>query len=155
MSTIAKTLDARVEVEPEEALWPYLALGGLFGVILTKSEVISWYRIQEMFRFESFHMYGIIGTAVIVAAVSMAVLRARNVSSFHGENIRVTPKAMGTGRRYAFGGTLFGLGWGLTGACPGPMVALVGNGIWGALLVLLGALLGTWVYAHVRSALPH
>ena len=146
MSTIAKT---------DEALWPYLGLGGLFGIILTKSEVISWYRIQEMFRFESFHMYGIIGSAVLVAAVSMALIRSRDVSSLRGERIHVTPKEMGSGKRYGIGGTLFGMGWGLTGACPGPIVALVGNGIWGALIVLAGALLGTWAYAQMRSTLPH
>lgn len=140
---------------PVESLWRYLAAGSLFGLILTQSQVISWYRIQEMFRFESIHMYGIIGSAVLVAAISMALLRRFQIRSLNGEPIGVVRKGMGGGRHLVYGGTIFGLGWATTGACPGPIYALVGNGVWGALVVLVGALAGTWVYAASRHALPH
>ncbi len=144
-----------VEARERKPWWPYLVLGSLFGVILTQSQVISWYRIQEMFRFESFHMYGIIGSAVVVAALSTKILRRLDAHSYRGEPIQVVRKEMGGGRHLAIGGVIFGVGWGITGACPGPVFALVGNGVWGALVVLAGALGGTWVYAHSRHRLPH
>jgi uncharacterized membrane protein YedE/YeeE len=133
----------------ERGLAPYLVLGALFGIVLTKSEVLSWWRIQEMFRFQSFHMYGIIGSAVAVAALSAALLRRRR------DPIRMAPKALGRGYRYALGGTVFGLGWGLLGACPGPIFALLGHGITVMAAALAAALLGTWAYAWLRPRLPH
>ena len=133
----------------------YLLLGVVFGVILTKSEVISWFRIQEMFRFQSFHMYGIIGTAIATAALSLQVIRLLQLRSRSGDRIALPPKVMGTGRRYWIGGTIFGLGWALVGACPGPLFALVGSGATVILVPLVSALVGTWLYGRLRPHLPH
>ena len=133
----------------------YLVLGVLFGIVLTKSEVISWFRIQEMFRFQSFHMYGIIGSAVAVAALSLALIRRLGVRSLTGEPIALPPKAMGRGYRYWIGGTLFGLGWALTGACPGPLFALLGSGVGVLAVAITSAIAGTWLYGYLRPRLPH
>lgn len=133
----------------------YLALGVVFGVIFTKSEVISWFRIQEMFRFQSFHMYGIISSAILVAAASVAVIKRANVRSLDGEPIMIPPKVMGRGIRYWAGGVTFGLGWALVGACPGPLFALIGNGILPIALTLISAVAGTWIYGYLRPRLPH
>lgn len=141
------------------ALLVYLVLGIFLGVLFIQSEVASWYRIQEMFRFQSFHMYGVIGTAVAVAAASIALIRRLRLTTVHGEAIRLEPKGwrMGgiPGARYWIGGTVFGMGWALVGACPGPMFALAGGGIGIMLVVILFAMLGTWSYAAVRHRLPH
>jgi hypothetical protein len=126
-------------------LFVYSLLGIAFGIVLTRSEVLSWFRIQEMFRFQSFRMYGIIGSAIATAALSSA----------SGEVIAIPKKTVGTGARYAIGGTIFGLGWALTGACPGPLFALVGNGVSVMAVAVLSALLGTWVYGFLRPRLPH
>lgn len=136
-------------------LLSYLALGMLFGVVLTKSEVISWFRIQEMFRFQSFHMYGIIGSAIVVAAVGLQIIRRLELRALGGSAIVIPPKAMGSGTRYWLGGTIFGLGWGLVGACPGPLFALLGNGIGVVAVILMSALAGTWAYGVARPRLPH
>ena len=133
----------------------YFVLGCLFGVVLTKSEVVSWFRIQEMFRFHSFHMYGVMGSAVVVAAASIALLRGLGVHTLSGEPITIPTKTLGKGHRYWLGGTIFGLGWALTGACPGPLFALVGSGASVFLVAVLSALAGTWTYAYVRPFLPH
>ena len=137
------------------SLVPYLLAGVYFGIVLTKSEVVSWFRIQEMFRFQAFHMYGIIGTAVGTAALSLAVIRWQGITTTAGEPIRVPPKAFGRGYRYLFGGTCFGLGWALTGACPGPLVALVGSGVSVMLVAIASAVAGTWTYGYLRPKLPH
>lgn len=133
----------------------YLALGILFGIVLTKSEVISWFRIQEMFRFQAFHMYGIIGSAVVTAALSLQLIKRLGLKSLSGTPIVIPPKEMGTGTRYWLGGTIFGLGWALVGACPGPLFALIGNGVGVAVAVLMSAVAGTWVYGAIRPRLPH
>ncbi len=134
----------------------YLAIGMYFGIVATKAELVSWFRIQEMFRFQAFHMYGIIGSAVAVAMVSVALIKARRVRTVRGDNILVPPKELGRrGYRYWIGGTLFGLGWALTGACPGPIFALIGNGMSVYILVLVSALAGTWFYGVLRPSLPH
>lgn len=133
----------------------YLVLGALFGVVLTKSEVVSWFRIQEMFRFQAFHMYGIIGSAVIVAALGLQVIRRLGIHSLDGKPIVIEPKVMGRGTRYWLGGAIFGLGWGLVGACPGPLFALLGNGIGVIAIALLSAIAGTWSYGALRTRLPH
>jgi uncharacterized protein len=144
------------EPEVKPALLPvYLVLGILFGVVLTRSEVLSWFRIQEMFHFQSFRMYGIIGSAVVTAAVSLALLKRFKLKSISGEPIAVPLKTLGSGIRYLAGGTIFGLGWALTGACPGPLVALIGNGISVMIAGLASALLGTWVYGAMKPKLPH
>jgi len=131
----------------------YLILGIAFGIILTKAEVISWFRIQEMFRFQSFHMYGIIGVAVVVGALFVFLLRKTNAKSIDGELIVLPEKKMNKG--IIIGGTLFGLGWALTGGCPGPLYALVGSGATVMVVGLLSALLGTWVYGALQKKLPH
>jgi hypothetical protein len=133
----------------------YLLLGTAFGIVLTRAEVLSWFRIQEMFRFQSFRMYGIIGSAIATAAVSIFVIKKSGLTSASGETIAIPKKALGTGARYAIGGTIFGLGWALTGACPGPLFALVGNGVSVMAVAVLTALLGTWVYGLLRPRLPH
>ncbi|MFC2085885.1 DUF6691 family protein [Bacteroidota bacterium] len=139
----------------KDGLAVYLLVGIIFGVILTKSEVISWFRIQEMFRFQSFHMYGIIGSAIVVGAISIQLIRRFKLTAVSGEEITVNPKVWGKGYRYWIGGTMFGLGWALLGACPGPMFALVGNGVTVILVAIASALAGTWLYALLRPSLPH
>jgi len=138
-----------------EFLIVYLVLGIAFGVVLTKSEVLSWFRIQEMFRFQSFRMFGIIASAIATAAISIALIKRASITAASGELISLPEKELGHGVRYALGGSIFGLGWALTGACPGPLFVLVGNGITVMLAAILSALLGTWVYGWVRPKLPH
>lgn len=135
----------------------FLLLGTFFGMVLVKSEAVSWFRIQEMFRFQSIHMYGVIGSAVVVAAGMLALLRRFGPTDEDGSPLQLSPKRWEPGRRarYALGGVLFGLGWGLTGACPGPIYALIGHGVGGALIVLVGALIGARTYAAVANHLPH
>ena len=137
------------------SLLPYLVAGAFFGIILVKSEVVSWFRIQEMFRFQSFHMYGIIGSAVVTAAISLRVLARLGVRTSGGQAISVPPKQMGSGRRYWLGGLIFGVGWALTGTCPGPLFALMGTGESVFVVVAAAALAGTWTYGHERTRLPH
>ena len=133
----------------------YLLLGIAFGFVLSRSEVISWFRIQEMFRFQSFRMYGIIGSAVVTAAASVALIKRSGIKSVAGEHISIPAKPLGSGIRYAVGGTIFGLGWALTGACPGPLFALIGNGVTVMIMAVLSALVGTWTYGWLRPRLPH
>lgn len=137
------------------ALIPYFLIGAAFGAVLTEAEVISWFRIQEMFRFDAFHMYGIIGSAVVVAGASLVLIKHLQLRAADGALLMLEPKAMGSGVRYLAGGTIFGLGWALTGACPGPLVALVASGVPVMLVALLSAVAGTWVYGYLRPHLPH
>jgi uncharacterized membrane protein YedE/YeeE len=132
----------------------YILAGILFGIVLAKSEVISWYRIQEMFRFQSFHMYGIIGVAVVLGAAIVQFIKRLGVRDTMGNPIRFNPKAVSI-PRYLIGGTIFGMGWALTGACPGPMVVNVGHGYVVFIIIILGAMLGTYVYGLLRDRLPH
>lgn len=131
----------------------YLAVGIIFGIIFVKSEVISWFRIQEMFRLQSFHMYGIIGSAVIVGMISILIIKKFNIKTIYGEKIEFHPKTFNKGQVY--GGLLFGLGWAITGACPGPLFAQIGTGASVIAVTLLSAIAGTWVYGLVREKLPH
>ncbi len=133
----------------------YFLVGAAFGAILMEAEAVSWFRIQEMFRFDAFHMYGIIGAAVAVAAVSLLVIKRFDLRDADGEPLGLPRKQLGSGLRYVVGGTIFGLGWALTGACPGPLVALVGGGVPVMLVALVSALAGTWVYGLLRPRLPH
>ncbi len=133
----------------------YFLLGSGFGFLLVRAEVVSWYRIQEMFRFQSFHLYGILGSAVLVAGVCIESLRRARARAANGERILLAPKQMDRGTRYWLGGSLFGLGWSLTGACPGPLVALLGSGLTVMIVPLASALAGTWLYALLRPKLPH
>lgn len=134
----------------------YLFIGIFYGVVFTKAEVISWFRIQEMFRFQSFHMYGIIGSAVVVAAISVYLVKRYDVSTVRGEAIDIPPKKWGhIGYRYWIGGTFFGIGWALLGACPGPIFTLIGAGVTVIVIALASALAGTWTYTYLRPRLPH
>ncbi len=132
----------------------FLLAGILFGIVMTKSEAVSWFRIQEMFRFESFHMYGIIGTAVVLGAIFVALIKKVKGKTITGEPITFNPKNMSI-PRYLIGGSIFGLGWAMTGACPGPMFTLLGHGVWSILLVILSSVLGTYAYGALRTKLPH
>lgn len=132
----------------------FLAAGILFGIILTKSEVISWYRIQEMFRFQSFHMYGIIGSAVVIGALIVQLVKRLHLKSLSGEDIVIPPKASGF-IGYFVGGSIFGLGWALTGACPGPLYALFGYGYTVMIVAIVSAIAGTMLYGALRDKLPH
>lgn len=132
----------------------YLGVGVLFGIIMSKAEIISWYRIYEMFRFESFHMFGVIGSAVILGAILVQVFKRSAIKSVTGEALKFEPKQKSI-LRYLIGGSLFGLGWAMVGACPGPMFVLLGKGIFSISIVILSAVLGTFLYGVVRHKLPH
>lgn len=132
----------------------YLITGIVFGVIMFKSEAASWFRIFEMFQFNSFHMYGIIGSALATGVIGFQLIKRLKLKSFSGEEIIIPPKAKGW-KNYLFGGILFGLGWGLAGACPGPIFTLIGAGFLPLILVLVFAVLGTFVYGILRPKLPH
>lgn len=132
----------------------FLLLGIFFGIVLSKAQVISWFRIYEMFRFESFHMYGIIGSAVVLGAFIVQFIKRGNLKSLNGTPIIIEPKPK-TYKASIFGGILFGLGWALVGACPGPIYILIGAGFWSFIVVLIGALLGTFIYGFLKEKLPH
>jgi uncharacterized membrane protein YedE/YeeE len=132
----------------------FLLLGIVFGIVMTKSEAVSWFRIQEMFRFQAFHMYGIIGTAVTLGVAGVALIKKFNIRDFSGNPILFSPKDKSV-YRYLIGGSIFGLGWALSGACPGPMVVNVGYGYWAMAIVFFFALVGTYLYGVVKSKLPH
>ena len=132
----------------------YLLVGIIFGIVLTKSEAVSWYRIYEMFHFQSFHMYGIIGVAVVTGVIGVQLIKRRNVKDITGQPIVIADKDKGF-TNYMVGGILFGLGWGLVGTCPGPIYILLGIGFWGIGIVLIGALLGTFLYGVLKNKLPH
>ncbi|HEY8399625.1 MAG TPA: DUF6691 family protein [Cytophagaceae bacterium] len=131
----------------------YLIAGILLGIVFVKAEVISWYRIQEMFRFQSFHMYGIIGSAVLVGMVSIFIIKKFNIKTIHGEKIEFSVKKFNKGQ--VIGGLLFGAGWAMTGACPGPIYVLIGAQVPVFIIVLLSAIAGTYVYGVIREKLPH
>ena len=131
----------------------YLIVGTLFGIVFVKSEVVSWYRIQEMFRLQSFHMYGIIGSAIVTAMIAVLLIKRFNIKTIYGEKIIFNPKKFNKGQIY--GGLLFGFGWALTGACPGPLFAQIGTGATVIIITLLSAVAGTWVYGYFREKLPH
>jgi hypothetical protein len=131
----------------------YSAMGLLFGIILVKSEVMSWFRIQEMFRLQSFHMYGVIGSAVVTGFISIAIIKRFRLKTIYGEPIHFPNKRFSKGQVY--GGLLFGLGWAITGACPGPLFAQIGTGLTVVVITLLSAIAGTWVYGRLRENLPH
>ena len=131
----------------------YLIVGISFGFIFVKAEIVSWFRIQEMFRFQSFHMYGVIGSAVIVGMISVWIIKKFKVKSIQGEPIVIQDKTFNKGQIY--GALIFGFGWALTGACPGPLFAQIGTGATVISITLLSAILGTWVYGYFREKLPH
>lgn len=132
----------------------FLLLGIVFGIVMAKSEAISWFRIQEMFRFQAFHMYGIIGTAVTLGVIGVALIKKFNIRDFHGNPILFLPKDKSVAR-YLIGGTIFGLGWALSGACPGPMVVNIGYGFLSMVVVFIFAIVGTYLYGVFMKKLPH
>ncbi|MBZ4044217.1 DUF6691 family protein [Flavobacterium hibisci] len=131
----------------------YLIVGIFFGIIFVKAEIISWFRIQEMFRLESFHMYGVIGSAVAVGLLSVQLIKKFNIKTLQGEKIEIQPKTFNKGQIY--GGLLFGFGWAITGACPGPLFAQIGTGATVIVVTLVSAIAGTWVYGLIKDKLPH
>ncbi|HEX9980349.1 MAG TPA: DUF6691 family protein [Flavobacterium sp.] len=132
----------------------YLLVGFIFGIVLTKSEAVSWYRIYEMFHFQSFHMYGIIMVAVITGFIGIKLIKSRQLKDIKGEPIVIADKEPGSFRYWA-GGLTFGLGWAMAGACPGPIFILLGAGFWSVVFVLAGALIGTFIYGILKDKLPH
>jgi uncharacterized membrane protein YedE/YeeE len=132
----------------------FLIVGIIFGIVMAKSEAFSWYRIQEMFRFQSFHMYGIIGTAVVLGVIGVALIKKFKIRDFSGNPVLFLPKDKSY-PRYLLGGTLFGLGWALSGACPGPMVVNIGYGYVPFIIVFLFATLGTFLYGILKDKIPH
>lgn len=144
------------QVTPATPWWyqlKYLCAGILFGIILVKAEVISWWRIQEMFRLQSFHMYGVIGSAVITGIISVWMIKKLHIKTLSGQAITFHPKQFNKGQIY--GGLLFGFGWAITGACPGPLFAQIGAGFSVVIVTLLSAVAGTWTYGYLREKLPH
>jgi uncharacterized membrane protein YedE/YeeE len=131
----------------------YLIAGTLFGIVFVKAELISWYRMQEMFRLQSFHMYGVMASAMAVSMFSVWLIKRYNVKTIYGEKVELHPKRFNKGQ--VFGGLLFGFGWAITGACPGPLFAQLGTGVTVVGVTLLSALAGTWVYGYFRDKLPH
>lgn len=132
----------------------FLIIGILFGIVMTKSEVISWFRIQEMFRFQSFHMYGVIAVAVAMGAIIQASVKRFKLKSFFGADIEIADKPK-TYVASIIGGSIFGLGWAMTGACPGPLYTLLGHGFLSVLLIIIAAIFGAYLYGIMRSKLPH
>ena len=131
----------------------FLIMGIFFGIILVKSEVISWYRIQEMFRLQSFHMFGVIGSAVVTGIISILIIKKFNIKTIKGEKIELPTKQFNKGQIY--GGLIFGFGWAITGACPGPLFAQIGSGFGVIIITLLSAIAGTWLYGLLKEKLPH
>lgn len=131
----------------------YLLVGVLFGIVFVKAEIISWFRMQEMFRLQSFHMYGVIGTAVVTGMISVLLIKKLKLKTVHGDDITFPKKKFNKGQ--IIGGLLFGFGWALTGACPGPLFAQIASGTLVVIVVLLSAIAGTWVYGLLRERLPH
>ncbi len=129
----------------------FIIAGILFGIIMSKSEAFSWYRIQEMFRFQSFHMFGIIGVAVVMGALGIFLIRKFNLKDFNGNEI-ILPNKEGGFSRYLFGGIIFGLGWALAGACPGPMFVSLGAGYWSMAIVIVSAILGTFAFGLFKQS---
>lgn len=131
----------------------YLLAGGWFGIVLVKSEVMSWFRIQEMFRLQSFHLYGVLGSAVITGIISVWIIKKFRIRTIEGDPVVIPPKKFHKG--IVYGGLLFGFGWALTGACPGPLFAQIGSGATVVVITLLSAIAGTWVYGYFKEKLPH
>ena len=146
-------INASSKVEDFVGNLKYAAIGASFGIVFVKAEIISWFRMQEMFRFQAFHMYGVIGTAVVVAAISVFLLKKFKVKTLQGDEIKFAEKPMHKG--VVIGGLCFGFGWALTGACPGPFYALIGAGFPVIIVSLLSAVFGAWVYGYFQDKLPH
>ena len=155
MNSIEQTTLKKTErpVSAKTPNWKFGLVGVFFGIVFVKAEVISWFRIQEMFRLDSLHMYGVIGTAVVVGIISIQLIKYLNIKTINGDPITIMPKHFQKGQIY--GSLLFGFGWAITGACPGPLFAQIGAGYPVVVATLLSAILGTWVYGAIRNRLPH
>ncbi|GAB3795663.1 YeeE/YedE thiosulfate transporter family protein [Spirosoma humi] len=153
ISTEQKAGTETAKTPPGTANWRFGLVGIFFGIVFMKAEVISWFRIQEMFRLDSFHMYGVIGTAVAVGMLSVQLIKRLSIKTLQGDPISIQPKQFNKGQ--VVGGLLFGFGWAITGACPGPLFAQIGAGYSVVLVTLLSAIGGTWVYGAIRDRLPH
>jgi uncharacterized membrane protein YedE/YeeE len=151
----APTVPRTAAADPPARLPVVFALGVYFGIVLVKSEAVSWFRIQEMFRFDSFHMYGILGSAVLVAGLSLIAIRRLGLTDPAGRPARIGPRDAGRTRSRLAGGFVFGCGWALLGACPGPIYALIGTGATVLVVALASAVAGAWAYGHLRPKLPH
>ena len=143
----------RIKPKSWTANLKYMLVGTAFGVVFVKAEIISWFRIQEMFRLDSFHMYGVIGSAVVVGMLSVWLIKRFNIKTLQGETVTIAPKTFQKGQIY--GGLIFGLGWAITGACPGPLFAQIGSGFLVVGVTLLSAIAGTWLYGYFREQLPN
>lgn len=163
-NTLNKLADDKIETQAlwnEEIKQPgifysnfrFLIAGIIFGILLIKGEVVSWFRIQEMFRLQSFHMYGIIGSAIITGMISIQLIKKFGIKTINKEDIVIWPKKFQKG--YIYGGLLFGFGWAITGACPGPLFAQIGSGSSVVIITLISAIAGTWTYGLLRERLPH
>jgi uncharacterized protein len=131
----------------------YMVVGIIFGIVFVKAEIISWFRIQEMFRLQSFHMYGVIGTAIIVGIISIQIIKRFKIKTINSETIKIDDKTFNKGQIY--GGLIFGLGWAITGACPGPLFAQIGSGFMAVFITFMSAVAGTWLYGAFKNKLPH
>ena len=143
----------QVKKESFASNFKYMLVGIIFGIVFVKAEIVSWFRIQEMFRLQSFFMYGVIGTAVVVGMISVFLIKKLNIKTLSGEKIIFHDKVFSKGQIY--GGLIFGLGWAITGACPGPLFAQIGSGFAVVSVTLVSAIAGTWVYGYLRDKLPH
>ncbi len=162
-NTIAKSSDSKTALLQDDKIKPtgnifyrnykFLLAGIVFGILLIKGEVISWFRIQEMFRLQSFHMYGIIGSAIVTGMISIFVIKKFRIKTINKEEIIIPPKKFHKG--YIYGGLIFGFGWAITGACPGPLFAQIGSGSTVVIVTLLSAIAGTWTYGYFKERLPH
>lgn len=144
------------ESEKKHPWWydiKYLVVGMVFGITFVKGEIVSWFRIQEMFRLESFHMYGVIGTGVVIGIISVQIIKRLKIKTIYKEEIVIADKTFNKGQIY--GGLIFGLGWAITGACPGPLFAQIGAGFSVIAVTFLSAVAGTWFYGYIKDKLPH
>ena len=153
IATETEGINAAAKAESFVGNLKYSVIGAFFGIVFVKAEIISWFRIQEMFRLQAFHMYGVIGTAVVVAAISVWLIKRFKIKTIDGEEVQFVEKPMHKG--VIIGGLLFGCGWALTGACPGPLYAQIGAGFPVVIVTLLSAVAGTWVYGYFQDKLPH
>ena len=143
----------QIKKESFASNFKYMVIGIIFGIVFVKAEIISWFRIQEMFRLQSFHMYGVIGTAVVVGLISIQLIKRFNIKTLSGEKVVIPNKTFHKGQIY--GGLIFGLGWAITGACPGPLFAQIGSGFLAITVTFISAIAGTWLYGALKDKLPH
>ena len=150
---VCEAPNSQIKKESFASNFKYMVIGIIFGIVFVKAEIISWFRIQEMFRLQSFHMYGVIGTAVVVGLISIQLIKRFNIKTLSGEKVVIPDKTFHKGQIY--GGLIFGLGWAITGACPGPLFAQIGSGFLAITVTFISAIAGTWLYGALKNKLPH